>query len=91
MKSYFLSLLVGVIAGFVYHTLGVQSPAPPTVALTGLLGILAGEQVLPVGLRLLSGLRLKAAWCEAQCKRHMFGSLPGSQGSEATEKEKRPS
>lgn len=51
MKSYLLSLLVGIVAGIVYHTLDVQSPAPPTVALLGLLGILAGEQILPIGRR----------------------------------------
>ncbi|MGU7782672.1 XapX domain-containing protein [Burkholderia sp. PU8-34] len=90
MKSYILSLLAGMLAGAVYHTLGVQSPAPPTVALMGLLGILAGEQMLPIGRLMSSGLKLKAAWCEAQCKQHMFGSLPG-QGSDATEKDQRPS
>jgi xanthosine utilization system XapX-like protein len=41
--------------------------------------ILAG--ILPVTRRLLSGLKLSAAWREAKCSHHMFGSLPGATGS----------
>ncbi|MEW2132680.1 DUF1427 family protein [Streptomyces sp. NPDC005435] len=37
------SVAVGVLAGFLYWLMGVRSPAPPWVALAGLLGILAGE------------------------------------------------
>jgi XapX domain-containing protein len=48
MKAYALSLLVGILFGFVYSVLGVKSPAPPIVALVGLLGILAGEQIFPI-------------------------------------------
>jgi len=44
MKPYIFSLLAGMLAGVIYGTTGVHSPAPPTVALTGLLGMLAGEQ-----------------------------------------------
>lgn len=86
MKSYILSLLAGILAGLVYYLLGVQSPAPPTVALAGLLGILAGEQILPVVRRMLAGIKLKTAWSEAKCSQHMFGSLPGSQASDVAAK-----
>ncbi|WP_175971796.1 DUF1427 family protein [Burkholderia sp. BCC0322] len=49
MKPYCLSLLAGILAGVVYGALRVNSPAPPLIALTGLLGMLAGEQILPGG------------------------------------------
>ena len=43
MKSYFFSLLAGILIGVIYSLMGVRSPAPPIIALIGLLGILAGE------------------------------------------------
>ena len=45
MKAYVLSGLVGIVVGVLYGALGVRSPAPPVVALVGLLGMLGGEQV----------------------------------------------
>ncbi len=45
MKAYVLSALVGMAVGALYGALGVRSPAPPVVALVGLLGMLGGEQV----------------------------------------------
>ncbi|MQX38710.1 DUF1427 family protein [Sinorhizobium meliloti] len=48
MKVYLLSLSVGVLVGAIYALLGVRSPAPPIVALVGLLGILVGEQLAPL-------------------------------------------
>ncbi len=45
MKPYLLSLAVGVAVGVIYGLLDVKSPAPPVVALVGLLGMLGGEQV----------------------------------------------
>ncbi|CAI8813314.1 MULTISPECIES: XapX domain-containing protein [Burkholderia] len=86
MKPYVSSLLAGILAGAVYALIGVQAPAPPTIALAGLLGILAGEQILPVARRMLAGIHLKAAWSEAKCTQHMFGSLPGAQPSNAAAK-----
>jgi XapX domain-containing protein len=47
MKIYLLSLGAGLSVGVVYGVLGVRSPAPPLVALIGLLGILIGEQLPP--------------------------------------------
>jgi len=46
MKAYIVSLLMGVAVGLLYGAVSVKSPAPPTVALVGLLGMLAGEQLL---------------------------------------------
>jgi XapX domain-containing protein len=91
VKSYFFSLLAGILAGAVYRAIGVHSPAPPVVALAGLLGMLAGEQILPVAQRLLSGLKLRAAWREARCGDHMFGALPGNHSSEVSRRDQQPS
>ncbi|WP_246793074.1 XapX domain-containing protein [Burkholderia perseverans] len=82
MKAYLLSLAAGVLAGVVYAALGVASPAPPVIALVGLLGMLAGEQILPLARRLLAGHRLGSAWREAKCSQHMFGALPGANPNE---------
>jgi XapX domain-containing protein len=46
MRSYFASLIVGLAVGVVYGLVKVRSPAPPAIALLGLLGMLAGEQVV---------------------------------------------
>lgn len=46
MKTYLISLAVGVLIGVIYGLLNVRSPAPPYVALLGLLGILLGEQAI---------------------------------------------
>jgi XapX domain-containing protein len=91
MKPYFLSLLAGMLAGAVYGAISVRSPAPPIVALMGLLGMLAGEQILPIVRRLLSGIELSAAWHEAQCSRHMFGSLPRNDASDVSRRDRQPS
>lgn len=48
MKAYIVSLLMGVAVGLLYGAVSVKSPAPPTVALVGLFGILAGEQLIPL-------------------------------------------
>ena len=43
MTPYLLSAGVGLGVGVLYALLGVRSPAPPIIALLGLLGMLAGE------------------------------------------------
>ena len=42
--SFLISLVFGMAVGVAYALSGVKSPAPPLVALFGLLGIVAGEQ-----------------------------------------------
>ena len=42
--SFLVSLLFGIVIGAAYALAGVKSPAPPVVALFGLLGIVIGEQ-----------------------------------------------
>lgn len=77
MKAYIFSLLAGMLVGAIYSLIHVRSPAPPLVALVGLLGILAGEQIIPVGKQMLSGTGFHVAWQQSKCNQHMFGSLPG--------------
>jgi XapX domain-containing protein len=83
MKVYLLSLGAGLLVGVIYSLLNVRSPAPPLVALVGLLGILAGEQIVPVVKQMMTGEGLIAAWRQAKCAPHMFGMLPGRQAEEA--------
>lgn len=82
MKIYLLSLGAGLLVGVIYSLLDVRSPAPPLVALVGLLGILAGEQIVPVARQLISGHGLASAWQQAKCAPHMFGMLPGRQSDQ---------
>ena len=56
MKASLLSFGVGLMVGVVYSLLGVRSPAPPVVALIGLLGILLGEQIVPAGRQMIAGI-----------------------------------
>ena len=48
MKPYILSLSIGLLVGVLYYLSGIRSPAPPMLALIGLLGILLGEQLIPI-------------------------------------------
>jgi XapX domain-containing protein len=41
-----LSLSAGLAVGAAYRLIGVESPAPPIIALVGLLGVLAGEMAV---------------------------------------------
>jgi XapX domain-containing protein len=45
MKGLFVSFLVGLLVGVLYGVIRVKSPAPPIVALLGLLGMVLGEQL----------------------------------------------
>lgn len=78
MKIYLVSLAAGLLVGVIYGVLEVRSPAPPVIALVGLLGILLGEQLPP----LVRQWRLpehKVAWFDGQVKPHCFGQLPGAE------------
>jgi XapX domain-containing protein len=44
MKVLLISFVVGLLVGVVYGIIRVKSPAPPIVALIGLLGMVLGEQ-----------------------------------------------
>ncbi len=77
MRMYLLSLGAGLVVGMVYSLLQVRSPAPPVVALIGLLGILVGEQIVPVARHLIAGQGLRAAIGLSDCSAHVLGRLPG--------------
>ncbi|MNU11590.1 hypothetical protein D3C72_2595580 [compost metagenome] len=53
--SYFISLVIGLGVGLLYGALDFRSPAPPASALIGLLGMLAGEKIWPMGRQLVAG------------------------------------
>ena len=77
MKVYLVSFAAGLLVGILYSILNVRSPAPPVVALIGLLGILLGEQVLPVGRQMIAGTSIRTAWQHMRCGQHVFGAMPG--------------
>jgi XapX domain-containing protein len=64
MKPYILSLLGGILAGAIYSLIRVRSPAPPMVALVGLLGMVIGTQIIPTGRQLLASTTLPFAKIE---------------------------
>jgi XapX domain-containing protein len=45
MKALLISFAVGLVVGVLYGVIRVKSPAPPIVALLGLLGMVIGEQM----------------------------------------------
>lgn len=53
--NYLISLAIGIAVGLLYGGLDFRSPAPPLVALVGLLGMQIGEQAWPFGKQLLAG------------------------------------
>ena len=75
MKIYLLSLGAGLLVCIVYSLLNVRSPAPPVVALVGLLGILVGEQVIPLAKTFWRSEPAAVSWLH-QIKPHMFGHMP---------------
>ncbi|WP_297781566.1 XapX domain-containing protein [uncultured Roseovarius sp.] len=76
MKIYLLSLGVGILVGAIYSFLNVRSPAPPVIALVGLLGILIGEQTAPLLRQVMSGNSVNLTWFNHHCGPHLFGRLP---------------
>lgn len=46
MSAGLISLSAGILIGLLYGLLKVRSPAPPALALVGLLGMLAGESLM---------------------------------------------
>jgi XapX domain-containing protein len=83
MRPYLLSLGAGLMVGIVYSLLNVRSPAPPVVALVGLLGMLLGEQIIPIAKHLFAGSSITSAWRQSQCTPHVFGHLPGRHTAQA--------
>jgi len=78
MKPYLVSLSVGLLVGIIYALFQVRSPAPPVIALVGLLGILIGEQLPPLLKKAWSPEAAAVSWLHDQVKPHVFGTLPQS-------------
>lgn len=76
MKPYLLAFAVGLLVGILYAVLKVRSPAPPIVALVGLLGILVGEQLPPLAARIAKGHGVGFAAIRSQFRHGMFAQLP---------------
>jgi XapX domain-containing protein len=83
MRPYLISIAAGVLVGVIYGLLKVRSPAPPAIALVGLLGILLGEQVVPLVKSFYAGSH-QAAIIRTSCSDHVLGRLPAN--SEAAER-----
>jgi XapX domain-containing protein len=75
LKVYLLSLGAGLLAGIIYSLINVRSPAPPVVALVGLLGILIGEQIPPLIKSFWQNEPPTQSWLH-QVRPHVFGHLP---------------
>lgn len=85
MKPYFVSLALGLLVGVIYALFDVRSPAPPVIALVGLLGILLGEQIPPLVKHALDAGR-STSWLQHQVRPHVFGSMSQGKGAEEQSK-----
>jgi XapX domain-containing protein len=84
MNIYVVSMAAGVLVGVIYALINVRSPAPPAIALIGLLGMLMGEQLVPAAKRLLAGEPLSVSWFCKQCMPKITGVQPPSAQPEDT-------
>jgi XapX domain-containing protein len=82
VKIYLISLAAGILVGVIYALLHVRSPAPPVVALVGLLGILVGEQIPPLVKGIWRNEPVVISWLE-QIRPHVFGHLPKGKNDKA--------
>jgi XapX domain-containing protein len=73
MKIYIVSLAAGVLVGLIYALLQVRSPAPPAIALVGLLGILIGEHAGPVVRKIVMREPVTASWVRTECIARITG------------------
>ncbi len=85
MRAHLISLGAGLLVGVIYSLINVRSPAPPVVALVGLLGILVGEQIPPMVRSMWQKEPVVQSWLD-QVKPHMFGHLPQGRPSGTPER-----
>ncbi|MHA7683561.1 XapX domain-containing protein [Cupriavidus sp. PET2-C1] len=78
MKLFLVSFGAGILVGIIYALLQVRSPAPPAIALIGLLGMLVGEQVVPTAKRLMAGEPITVAWFRSECVPKISGAPPAT-------------
>jgi len=65
MLAFLISLAVGLLVGVLYGLIGVRSPAPPLIALAGLLGMVLVEQAVPFAKHMIVGHPPAVAWQKA--------------------------
>jgi XapX domain-containing protein len=78
LKPYVLSLVVGILIGLLYAVLDVSSPAPPVIALLGLLGMQIGEHIIPVCQRLIKRERIALSWFRHEYPPRAIDTPPAS-------------
>jgi len=88
---YLISLGAGILVGIIYGLLNVRSPAPPAIALVGLLGMLIGEQVVPLAKRVIHGEPVSAAWFGHECAPKITGVPPKVAAAPETPRDNPPS
>jgi XapX domain-containing protein len=76
LKDYIAALAAGTLVGVIYGFINVRSPAPPIIRLIGLLGILLGEQAVPIARRLITSQPITISWLREECELHVLGKLP---------------
>lgn len=86
MKLYIFSIAAGVLVGVLYGVLNVRSPAPPVVALLGLLGMLVGEQITAAAKRSLGGKPVTMSWVKSECAAKILGAPVGRANAPAAER-----
>jgi XapX domain-containing protein len=69
---YLMSIAAGVLVGVIYALIHVRSPAPPAIALLGLLGMLIGEQLVPIAGRVINGEPVMSWFC-SECAPKITG------------------
>lgn len=74
--TYLVSIGAGILVGIIYGLLNVRSPAPPAIALVGLLGMLIGEQVVPMAKRLINHEPISVSWLHRECVPKITGVAP---------------
>ncbi|MEZ3500341.1 DUF1427 family protein [Pantoea sp. KPR_PJ] len=79
LKRYSLSLAAGVLAGVIYAILDVNSPAPPVIALVGLLGMQAGEHLIPLIKCLIARQPVSLRWFRHEYH-HKIGDTSSTSG-----------
>ncbi|MEI2264951.1 DUF1427 family protein [Erwinia sp. CGal63] len=79
LKTYSVSLAVGVLAGVIYAVLDVNSPAPPVIALLGLFGMQIGEHLIPLAKRLIKRQPVNLRWFRHEYI-HKIGDTPPPSG-----------
>jgi len=65
----------------IYALFNVRSPAPPIIALVGLLGILLGEQAVPLAKKIATRESVTISWIVDHFRTHSFGRLPTQSAS----------